>query len=119
MRREIRRQHSTASDSSSISTDSVFTHSILNQNGHQGSSNSLSQRPYSKEFIPSMKPFSPFPKPATGILSAKKAKIGVELGLYKPESALAYMSPAERKQFLREGKHFTGRMAMSPTSSLW
>lgn len=66
------------------------------------------------------KPFNPFPKPANGLLSAEKAKIGVKLGLYKPQDAMAYMSPTERRQFLKDRKDsYYGRVATPSRSSLW
>ena len=65
--------------------------------------------------------FNPFPKPANGILSAEKARIGVKLGLYKAQDAMVYMNKAEKTHFLNscgESKHDGGACKQS-SSTIW
>lgn len=74
---------------------------------------------YNSNSMPLKKAFNPFPKPATGLLSAEKAKVGVKFGLYKPEDALSYVKPSERRNFLNDENNYIGRMAMASQSTMW
>lgn len=133
---ELDRQQSTSSLTSTMTNDSVFepesppheqrtiaptnTLSQTSLSGRQGThATPSSSPPKNNNFITPRKVFNPFPKPTTGLLTAEKAKIGVKLGLYRPHDALAYMSPSERRLFLKNDKAYIGRIAMASQSSMW
>lgn len=74
---------------------------------------------HSPDTMIAQKAFNPFPKAAAGLLTAEKAKVGIKLGLYKPEDALSYVRPSERRNLLKDDKNFIGRIAMSSQSAMW
>lgn len=134
-RSPLDRQLSTMSNVSSLTNDSVFTHdsptrkplaaaychvkgAVVRQDCSRASPGATRTDRHNDSMAPP-RSYNPFPKPAKGLLSAEKAKVGIKLGLYKPQDALAYMTPSEQRQLLKDGKNFIGRIAVASRSNMW
>lgn len=67
-----------------------------------------------------LKPFNPFPKPSHSLLTAQKAKQGIKLGLYKPQDAINFMDPTQRREFIvSEKRSYTNRLVRSNNTQWW
>ncbi|XP_067935061.1 TBC1 domain family member 30-like [Watersipora subatra] len=124
----LNRQVSSSSMTSCTTTDSVFEHEVPSPSAanHSYSNNrgethlshkSLTEKKPRSHSVRGQREFNPFPVPSTGMLSAQKAKVGIKFGLYRPEDALPYVKPADKKSFIKSDKTLMSRMPV--TSAMW
>lgn len=110
-RQKISNQQANAATSPNEPKRPSFSHQLTPQKSN-GDGTSI------ESLISPTKLFNPFPKPANGILSAEKARIGVKLGLYKAREAMVYMNRTEKTQFLNDHKQ-EGVSSRQSSSSIW